>query len=263
MCEKLKVRKYIQTYSYMNFWRIQIFFIVYFFIGFVPYAKEEGSFGEVLFALLKGFSYRTFYLTEFLYYSCFFLFPIFLIHAFWEQERANKNAIAMFRMGSKEKWERAIYKEGFVCVTKFYIWYIVDLMAVLGISLCFCKGNHEVYLKEIFEFYGVSDTPIFEIVICSILRKGMELVLLYEISLFFYRCTKQTVVSFIGTMLMYLLGFSEKWNIFGIGKSSVYQLLEDMQGNGVIIKSDIFLVMGSIVILFIINHIRRNVPWER
>ena len=239
----------------MNIGIMQIFLIAYFFIGVFPSWHENVSSCEIVFGLLKGFSYEVFNLTEFLYYISFFLFPVFLINAFWEKEKENKNEIAMFRIGCKEKWYEQIYKVGLVSVIKFYLCYIAGLVITIVCCLCVCKGNNLEYLKELLDFYEASDTQVYSLAIGSILFKGLEIVLLYEINLLLYCYTKQTIFSFLGTMSIYVLGSLEGFNFFRVGKASVYQLLEDIQVKGNIVDLSIIIQIGILVILLIINHI--------
>lgn len=173
---------------------------------------------------------------------------------FGKQEKANKNELAMFRTGSKKRWEKQIKKEGLLSLVRFYLYYIVNMAIALGFCFCFCKGNNEVYIKELFEFYGVSNISIYQIAIRSILLKGVELIFLYEISLFFYRYTKQTLVSFLAAMSISVLGFWEMFSVVRIGKSCAYQLFEEIQTKGAAATWNIFLQIGIIVILFMSNH---------
>lgn len=251
--------KYIRNYIYMNPIIIIIFLAIYMFLGIVPCLKEEVTFFEIMFSLTKGFSFRMFSLTEFLYTVVYFVFPIFLVNAFWEKEKENQNEIAMFRLGSREKWTRVIEKEGMHGVIRYYVYYVVISILVLVAGSIILTTARDEFLSEIIEWYGIECREVWLALFVSMLLRGIELFILYQMSLLVYRVTKRTMVSFLFTFMIYILGFFERFNVLGLGKSSLYQMLEIIQESGI---NAVWLQMvtqtGILLGLLIINYIWRK-----
>lgn len=249
------IGRYIQSYSYMNTTIMIVFVVTYLIIGIVPLWMSGVSALEVVFGLLKGFSYQSFNLTEFLYYIAFYVFPLFLINAFWEKERTNKNEIAMFRVGSHKIWNRIVNKEGLRCIFRYYICYISTLIVCSVGVCCFSETKTGTYMQELSDFYMVPEETIYWVIIISALLKGIELILLYEISLSLYRITKQPLISFLGIFSLYTIGFIEKFDVLIVGKSAVYQILENIQaGESLILGWEIVISIGVLIVLSIVNY---------
>ena len=182
---------------------------------------------SVIWGIVKGFSYKGFQLTEFLYYIAPVLFVLFFVNAAWEKEANCRNELAMFRIGSRRKWntlmERSCIK--FLiksCVTYLGIIIIVSLSCILALDT-----ENSKWLQEIIEYYGItSDTILYSILIALLIRI-LELYLLYRIDRVLYVLTNHSIVSYVITLVLYIPGIIfGKMYLFLFGRGSAYQILE-------------------------------------
>lgn len=256
--------KYIRNYIYMNPIIIIIFLAMHMFLGIIPCWKEGVTVFEIMFSLTKGFSFRMFSLTEFLYTVVYFMFPIFLVNAFWEKEKENQNKIAMFRLGSREKWTRVIEKVSVYGVIRYFVYYVVISILALAAGTLLFRMDSDGFLSEIIEWYEIGCRKVWLALFVSMVMRGIELLILYQMSLLLYRVTKQTMVSFLFTFMLYVLGFFDKFNVLGLGRSSLYQMLEIIQEIGInAIWLQVVTQMGILSGLIIINYIWRKITWKQ
>lgn len=216
---------YIREYMYRSIPSTLLFQLLYYAFSIAPYFGSSVSVQELFFSMTRGFSYQNFNLIEFLLFAIYMLFPLFLLNAFWENEKNNRNEIAKLRVGSNRRWQRTIQSEGRKGIIQYNICTLLIMAGLLLVALFFCHADGEAFIGMLMEWYSVSAEAIYLCFAVAALGKGLELLLLYELSYFVFRITKQTVASFMSVFVFYAIGFADvKW--FPLGSSSVYQLLE-------------------------------------
>ncbi len=213
---------YISALFNINVLYAFIILVFLFVLGIVRSVRNNES---LLWEWTKGFSYKSFSLTEMLYYVAFEFLILFLVNMMWEKEKKDRNVLAMYRVGSSYLWNKLLHAGD----RKFIFWSIglYYLVSLAVLVLCFFAGQQPD--TEILEYYGVGSEWFFYIQIVTVIAKGVEIYILFVADKIFYKLTNNTICSYCLLICLFLLGFVFKeWWYFG--KGSAYQLLELIGG---------------------------------
>lgn len=218
---------YIKEYISGN-WKYSIIFLFCFLLlGCVSAGIQTMTPFDFVFLVTKGFSYRKFRLVEFLYYLFFYIYPLFWINYFLENEKKDRNMAAKFRYGSVQRWNSVILKECIKYVLRYYAQFIYCLALIDTAFIMLRRDGREEYLFSIQEHYGVHMEGVYLGFVIALLWRLVELLLLLEIDLCIYQYAENTVAAFLGTFTIYLLGaILRPTNILIAGLSATYGALE-------------------------------------
>lgn len=222
-----KRNSYIKEYICGN-WKYSIIFLLcYLLLGCVSANLQTLSPFDFVFLITKGFSYQKFRVTEFIYYLFYYIYPLFWINYFLENEKKDRNIAAKFRYGSIQRWSFVVLKEciGYVC--RYYVQFISCMALVDTALVMFRHDSMEEYLFSIQEYYGIHTEEIYLGFAIALLWRLVELLLLLEIDLCIYQYGGNTLAAFLGTFTIYLLGaILRPGNILIAGFSATYGALE-------------------------------------
>lgn len=242
---------YIKEYICGN-WKYSIIFLLCFLLlGCISAGLQTLTPFDFVFFVTKGFSYRKFRLTEFLYYLFFYIYPLFWINYFLENEKKDRNVAAKFRYGSLQRWNFVVLKECIKYVLRYYVQFICCVALIDTILVMFRHNSVEEYLFAIQEHYGVHMEGVYLGFAIALLWRLVELLLLLEIDLCIYQRGDNTLAAFLGTFTVYLLGaVLRPGNILIAGLSASYGALEIVALNrtGILI---INLLVGLCLVFFL------------
>ena len=173
----------------------------------------------ILLSSLMGFSYTKFNLMYGLYYLAYFIFPVYIICCFLENEKQDRNILAMFRYGSKKLWKKNIF---IVCLRYLIIYamsYITVLLVITRIINLFNGGKESQDWILYMQVYGLNNSMMIKHVILSMVMKVIELILLFEIVYLAHTLIRRTIVSFmlpiVGYVVSIVIGKVSEYNPFG------------------------------------------------
>ncbi|MGN0485383.1 MAG: hypothetical protein ACI4HI_17735 [Lachnospiraceae bacterium] len=177
--------------------------------------------------LVKGFSYKEFQLTEFLYYIAPEVFVLFFVNMTWENESNSRNELVMFRVGSRIKWNKIMERSCLKFLTKSWVTYL----GMIGIVLWCCKfvfcTQERKWLWEVTEYYGLSEGNIWNCMLIALFVRILELYFLYSIDRFVFVLTANAIASYLVTFVLYVPGMIYRGiDISLFGKGCAYQILE-------------------------------------
>lgn len=246
-----KRNSYIKEYICGN-WKYSIIFLFcYLLLGCVSANLQSMTPFDFVFLIAKGFSYQKFRITEFLYYLFFYIYPLFWINYYLENEKKDRNIAAKFRYGSIQRWSFVVLKECIGYVLRYYIQFISCVALVDTVLIMFRHDSMEEYLFSIQEYYGIHTEGICLGFAIALLWRLVELLLLLEIDLCIYQHQGDTLVAFLGTFTIYLLGaVLYRGNILIVGLSAVYGALEiiALDRVGILIVN----IMAGICLMFLL-----------
>ena len=180
-------------------------------ISIVPMLTAEVTGKDILYKVIGGFSYQTFRLTDFLLYISIPVFCLLFINASLEAENNNKTDIAMYRVGSRVNWTKLRGIEN----KKFLHRFIMSYIVVTGIS---------IMIGIIVLGYPETEN-VFLMILLSYIFRFFEMFLLYEIDMFLYKITRNSVISFLIAFSVFIPGFIIDGDVFSIfGKGSLIQI---------------------------------------
>ena len=224
-------------------WLIISFYTVYF--GLVlTISIGNGAFS---WQLLKGFSYRGFYLIELLFYIAPIVFSLFLINMEWENELRNKNILALIRYGKRYKWEREKSK----CEICFIAVNVLIVGTVSVLSIVFSASGLDDTIEELTQFYCVNFEQFIFRSILSVIFRSIEWFFFYVFDRYIFKLTNNTVASYLVSLSLIMIGFLMP-TFNPIGKGSLYQLLE-LDGDNLSFMIALFFV-ELLVIVFSENY---------
>ena len=216
----------------------------------VSIARNE----QYVWNLLRGFSYLSFDPVELLFYIAPVVFSLFLINMEWENEVKNRNLYSLIRYSKREKWEKAKFRSEIRFIS-------TNIIVVIGSSLiaAIVAGNGLAStVTDIASFYNIDTTTVFVCGVMGLLIRGIEWFVFYFVDRLIFRLTRNTIVSFISSLLLYSLGFISPC-VNPVGKGSLYQLFEIAGENG---QSRLFVIMLisilTLAIVIITNVIKKE-----
>lgn len=218
---------YIKEYISGN-WKYSIIFLLcLLLLGCISAGIQTMTPFDFVFLITKGFSYQKFRVTEFLYYLFFYIYPLFWINYFLENEKKDRNVAAKFRYGSIQRWNFVVLKECIKYILRYYVQFICCVALVDTVLVMFRHDSMEEYLFAIQEYYDIHMEGIYLGLAIALLWRLVELLLLLEIDLCIYQYGGNTLVAFLGTFAIYLLGaVLRPGNILIAGLSASYGALE-------------------------------------
>lgn len=217
------LKQYIQGGRGYSF----VFLFGFMWLGCVTSGLETLTPVDFMFLMIKGFSYQKFQITELLYYLFYFIFPLFWINVFLENEKKDRNTAAKFRYGSRAHWDSVTYQECLSFLFRYYCQFLLCVLFVDAVLIMLCHGGTGVYLFAIQEEYGIHTEEIYLGFVVAFLWRLVELLLLLEVDLWLYRLAGNTLVAFLGTFVVYLLGaVLRRGNIMIAGLSAAYGVFE-------------------------------------
>ena len=215
-------------------------------------ARTWGDPVSLVWDMTKGFSYRNFDLTELLVYLVPLVSMLFFVNASWEKDRKERNIQAMYRTGSRMKWNQLARKaeDGFILRT-ILIYTTVYMLAVLNV-LSFADIEGSAIFAEAESMYGVSRFAIMSAVILSPVIRAIEYYLILQADRLIYSLSGNTIAAFILSFVLYVPGLLIG-NTWPIGKGSAYQLLElgsssDVRMSVVLVLYVALVVMTDVII---------------
>lgn len=259
---------YIKEYI-SGSWKYSIIFLCCFLLlGCISAGIQTMTPFDFVFLIIKGFSYQKFRVTEFLYYLFFYIYPLFWINYFLENEKKDRNVAAKFRYGSVQRWNYVVLKECTRYVLRYYVQFICCLALADTVLVMFRYDGREEYLFSIQEHYGVHMEGIYLSFAIALLWRLVELLLLLEIDLCLYQYGGNTLTAFLGTFTIYLLGaILRPGNILIAGLSAAYGALEIVALNraGILI-ANIIIGLCLVFLLFVVQVKKtgrlQNIRWN-
>lgn len=253
-----KRNSYLKEYICGN-WKYSILFLLcYMALGCVQAGTLTLTPVDFLFLITKGFSYQNFQVVEFLYYIFFYIFPLFWINVFLENEKKDRNTAAKFRYGSVQRWNFITLKECMVYVLRYYCQYLLCMLFVDAFLVMVHYNRISGYFFGIQEQYGIHTEMIYLGFVVAILWRLVELLLLLEIDLWIYQRFGNTLAAFLGTFAVYLLeAVLSRWNILVAGLSALYGVLEMFSRDQIIIFTANILAGVILVILLFVIQLKR------
>ena len=263
-----KRNSYIKEYIRGN-WKYSIIFLLcLLLLACIPAGLQTLTPFDFVFLITKGFSYQKFRFTEFLYYLFFYIYPLFWINYFLENEKKDRNVSAKFRYGSVQRWNFVILKECIRYVWWYYVQFIFCVAIVDTVLVMYRHDNVGEYLFSIQEYYGVHTEGICLGFAIALLWRLVELLLLLEIDLCIYQYGGNTLAAFLGTFTIYLLAaILRLGNILIAGLSASYGAIEIIALNrtGILI-ANIVTGICLVFLLFVVQIKRtgklRNIRWH-
>lgn len=236
--------------------RIYISFFTAFFLLGIQIGEKDAC--SLVWGLVRGFSYQEFQLIEFLYYIAPFLFVLFWVNAAWEKEAECDNELAMFRFGSRKKWEKIMERSCVKFLAKNCLVYLGGIGVVfLGGTIAYGIKSRE-WLNEMTEYYGTEGKTVLYAVLLSFVMRVLEFYLLYYIDRVVYVLTKHSILSYIVPFAIYIpeMIFPDRHLFWG--KGSAYQIMELFADKKeYVIPIIIGVNIGFIGLLWVINRKRR------
>lgn len=251
-----KRHAYLRTYIGGNPWFCLLFIIGWILLGCIRTGMQDLAPEDFFFFLSRGFSYQKFNLAEFLYYLFFYIYPLFWINVFLEQEKKDRNLFARFRYASVEKWNRTVAGICFRYILSYYgqftICVILGVLALNGMD----HGAKSIYVQAIGQQYGMGTQEIYIGFAISFIWRILELCLLLEINLLLFHGLRSTLPAFLGTFLVYLLGaVLRSRNILIAGLAASYGIFEIMgQGHRKALVLNLLSGLVLTVLLFVIQR---------
>ena len=265
-----KRNSYLKEYIRGNWKYSLLFLLCYMVLGCAQAELHTLTPVDFIFLITKGFSYQKFQIVEFLYYIFFYLFPLFWINVFLENEKKDRSLAAKFRYGSIQRWNFIMLKECMVYVLRYYCQYLLCMLFVDAFLVMTRYNRISGYFFAIQELYGIHTETIYLGFVMAILWRLVELLLLLEIDLWIYQRLGNTLAAFLGTFAVYLLGAAlRQWNILIAGLSAAYGVFELFsQGRSGILAANILAGVILVILLFVIQlkrtgklrntHLKRN-----
>lgn len=180
-------------------------------MSIVPMLTAEVTGKDILYKVIGGFSYQTFRLTDFLLYISIPVFCLLFINASLEAENNNKTDIAMYRVGSRVNWTKLRGIEN----KKFLHRFIMSYIVVTGISI----------MVGIIVLGYPETENVFLMILLSYIFRFFEMFLLYEIDMYLYKITRNSLISFLIAFSVFIPGFIVYGDVFSIfGKGSLIQI---------------------------------------
>lgn len=265
-----KKNSYLKEYICGN-WRYSILFLLcYMVLGCVQAGLLRLTPADFVFLVTKGFSFQKFQTIEFLYYVFYYIFPLFWINVFLENEKKDRNIAAKFRYGSIQRWNFIMLKECMIYMLRFYCQYLCCVLFIDALLVMFCYNRSSGYFFAIQKQYGIHTEGIYLGFVAALLWKLIELLLLLEIDLWIYQHLGNTLTAFLGTFTVYLLGaVLRRGNILIAGLSASYGVFEllALRRGRMILAANILTGMLLVVLLFMIQLKRtgklRNIRFHR
>lgn len=229
--------------------------------------KADGNSFDYIYYNIRGFSIENFNFMEFLSFIAYFIYPIFVINVFWENEKKDRNIIAKFRFGSRKKWDQELFGISITFLLKYYLIYEAGMLVFALLLHSVLPENNSYYLNEIATYYNISKPYIIIAIVISNIMRIFELLLLYELSSLVFNITNNTVLSFMCSFLVYFIEFPLKkigqWYPFGA--SSLYRILETYKLLNLNEQYKYYLYSGlSLIIIILLNRIIRRIKqWQR
>ena len=246
---------YIKEYICGN-WKYSIIFLLcLLLLGCVSAGLQNLTPFDFVFLIIRGFSYQKFRIIEFLYYLFFYIYPLFWINYFLENEKKDRNEVAKLRFGSIQRWNFVVLKECIGYVLRYYFQFIF-CVAVLDTVLVMIRYDRVgEYLFSIQEYYGIHTEGICLAFAIALLWRLVELLLLLEIDLCIYQYKGNTLAAFLGTFTIYLLGaVLRKGNILVVGLAAAYGALEIIALNRVgVLIANIVAGLCLVFVLFLLQ----------
>lgn len=245
------LREYIQGGRGYNF----IFLVLFMLLGCATSGVKTLTPVDFMFLMVKGFSYQKFQITELLYYLFYFIFPLFWVNVFLENERKGRNTTAKFRYGSRARWESVTDWECFHFLFRYYVQFILCVLVVDAVLIMVCHDSTGVYFFAIQEEYGIHTEEIYLGFMVAFLWRFVELVLLLEVDLCLYRLAGNTLAAFFGTFVVYILGaVLRSGNILIAGLSAAYGVFELIGlKNGRILMGNLLAAMVLVILCFVFH----------
>lgn len=246
------LKGYIQEGSGYNY----IFLILFMSLGCVTSSAKTLTPVDFMFLMAKGFSYQKFQITELLYYLFYFIFPLFWINVFLENEKKDRNVAAKFRYGSRAKWDCVTNRECFCFLLRYYVQFILCVLVVDAVLVMVFHDSTSVYFYAIQEEYGIHTEEIYLGFVVVFLWRFVELLLLFEIDLCLYRLAGNTLAAFFGTFAVYLLGaVLRRGNIMIAGLSAAYSVFELIGlKNGRILMGNLLAGIILVLLCFVLHQ---------
>ncbi len=242
------------------------FVVVLLGIQLVPTMLQHENVMDFLFLITKGYSNMGFHLIEFLYYIMFFVFPIFVIDIFLENEKKGKNQLAQFRCQSRRKWEQMIRISNLTFLMKYVMMYSVVGVVLLGVIYFTSRSVVSTINEDIASAYGLETETIMVLVVVSFFLRMVELLFLFLWNQLLVKYMPSTTIAFLLTFSGYainlLLGsvgvINQSW-IFG--NASLYQLMENYSQNGLLnmaIHTMVAFAVGFLAIKIVPVYLERR-----
>ncbi len=246
------LKEYIQGGRGTNF----VFFILFLSLGCVTSGTKTLTPVDFMFLMVKGFSYQKFQVTELLYYLFYFIFPLFWINVFLENEKKDRNVAAKFRYGSRAKWDSVTDRECFCFLLRYYVQFILCVLVVDAVLVMVFHDSTSVYFYAIQQEYGIHTEEVYLGFVVAFLWRFVELLLLLEVDLCLYRLAGNTLAAFFGTFVVYLLGvILRRGNIIIAGLSAAYSVFELIGlKNGRILMGNLLAGMSLVLLGFVLHQ---------
>ena len=212
---------YIKEYISGN-WKYSIIFLFCFLLlGCISAGIQTITPFDFVFLVTKGFSYQKFRVTEFVYYLFFYIYPLFWINYFLENEKKDRNVAAKFRYGSVQRWNFVVLKECIGYVLRYYVQFICCLALIDTAFIILRHDSREDYLFLIQKYYGIHLEGIYLGFAIALLWRLVELLLLLEIDLCIYQYGENTLAAFFGTLIAGLSATYGALEMVGLGRIGI------------------------------------------
>lgn len=257
-----KKNSYIKEYIRGNWKYSIVFLLVFMALGCVSTGLQNLTPVDFIFLITKGFSYQKFRLTEFLYYLFFYIYPLFWINYFLENEKKDRNTAAKFRYGSMQRWKCVLLKESMGYMLYYYLQFIACAGLVDTVLVMVRHDKADEYFFAIMENYGVHTEGVYLGFALALLWRLVELLLLLEIDLCIYQYFEDNLIAFLGTFTVYLLGAVFRGgNILIVGLSAAYGAFEIIATKQMDILAANILAGIFLVLLLFVVQIRKIGNW--
>lgn len=252
--------KFTKTNSAFHFLfavRPTVYLLFFIFLALLGIMSGETDPYSVTWGMVKGFSYKEFQLTEFLYYIAPALFILFFVNAAWEKEANSRSELAMFRIGNRRKWNQIIETSCMNFITKNCIAYAGIILLVSLVCIIVFDTKSGTWLLELIKHYKTAGDQVLYSMLIALLMHILELYLLNCIDRTIYMLTNNAIVSYITTFSFYIPGIIfGKMYIFPFGKGSAYQVLELFAANHELAIPVIITI--NVGLIWILSNISQN-----
>ncbi len=226
-------------------------------LGVLPQLGIGRDITEYAWNLLKGYSNESLTITEFLYAYALLAFPLLIILSFYEDEKQSKNEAMLIRAGSWRAWRRMSDKICRRFIFGYWACYaFISLVVLLVLYLIF--GYSAENAMEFGSYFDMGGTAFMGACFAMIPLRLVELLLMYELALAFFGLTRNTIASFLATLILPVICAYVLPDLSPFGFSSAYNVLNAFAGGGRRVAATVISPMILFGALIIFNNIRRK-----
>lgn len=206
---------------------IIVFVLIILLIRIVPIITDDYNAIDYLLTCVQGFSSESINIINLLYYLAYFMFPMFALACFLENERQERTLLAKIRYKNISCWNKSIRRNCFKYIISysFYYWGI-QLVSTLLIYILTSEKSSKFW-DEFLINYSLNSGQLRGYIVYSIILHITELIILFELMYLLHKKTKNTIISFLVSFSGYLFTVlhGENAMINPFGASSLYNII--------------------------------------